>query len=56
MIEKSQTRILAYLHISHAGIYAFGHGIEVGESENMKLMNLLPPSKWWNQTAMSSLA
>jgi len=39
VIEKSQTRILAYLHISHAGIYAFGHGIEVGESENMKLMN-----------------
>jgi dihydroorotase len=39
VIERSQTRILAYLHISHAGIYAFGHGIEVGESENMKLMN-----------------
>jgi dihydroorotase len=39
VIEPSQTRILAYLHISHAGIYAFGHGIEVGESENMRLMN-----------------
>ena len=39
VIEKSAVRILAYLHISHAGIYAFGHGIEVGESENMKLMN-----------------
>jgi len=39
VIEPSQVRILAYLHISHAGIYAFGHGIEVGESENMKLMN-----------------
>lgn len=39
VIERSQTRILAYLHISHAGIYAFGQGIEVGESENMRLMN-----------------
>ena len=39
VIEKSAVRILAYLHISHAGIYAFGHGIEVGESENLKLMN-----------------
>ena len=39
VIENSAVRILAYLHISHAGIYAFGQGIEVGESENMKLMN-----------------
>jgi dihydroorotase len=39
VIEPSQVRILAYLHISHAGIFAFGHGIEVGESENLKLMN-----------------
>ncbi len=39
VIEKSATRILAYLHISHAGIYGLDHGIEVGESENLKLMN-----------------
>lgn len=39
VIEKSQSRILAYLHISHAGIYGFDHGVEVGESENLKLMN-----------------
>lgn len=39
VIEKSETRILAYLHISHAGIFAFGHDVAVGESENMRLMN-----------------
>ncbi|MCA0432521.1 MAG: amidohydrolase/deacetylase family metallohydrolase [Proteobacteria bacterium] len=39
VIEPSQVRILAYLHISHAGIYGLDHGIEVGESENMKLMS-----------------
>jgi dihydroorotase len=39
VIEKSQTRILAYLHISHAGIFGLDTNMEVGESENMKLMN-----------------
>ncbi len=39
VIEKSQARILAYLHISHAGIYAFGHRVMVGESEDIRLMN-----------------
>jgi dihydroorotase len=39
VIEKSAVRIVAYLHISHAGIYGFDHGVEVGESENLKLMN-----------------
>jgi dihydroorotase len=39
VIERSEVRILAYLHISHAGIYGLDHGIEVGESENMRLMN-----------------
>ncbi len=39
VIEPSQVRILAYLHISHAGIFGLDHGLEVGESENMKLMN-----------------
>lgn len=39
VIDKSAVRILAYLHISHAGIYGFDHGIDVGESENLELMN-----------------
>ena len=32
-------RILPYLHISHAGIYGLDYGLEVGESENLRLMN-----------------
>ncbi|GGF57597.1 dihydroorotase [Azorhizobium oxalatiphilum] len=39
VIEPSQVRILAYLHVSHAGIYAFSNRIMVGESEEMRLMN-----------------
>ncbi len=39
VVEKSQVRILAYLHISHAGIFGLDTNMEVGESENMKLMN-----------------
>jgi len=39
VIEKSQVRILAYLHISHAGIFGFDTNMNVGESENMNLMN-----------------
>ena len=39
VIAPSQVRILAYLHISHAGIYGLDHGMEIGESENLKLMN-----------------
>ncbi len=38
VIEPSQVRILAYLHVSFAGIFAFSKTIMVGESENMKLM------------------
>jgi dihydroorotase len=38
VIEPSQVRILAYLHVSYAGIYAFGHNVMVGESEEMRLM------------------
>lgn len=38
VIEPSEVRILAYLHISFAGIFGFSHTIMVGESENMKLM------------------
>jgi dihydroorotase len=39
VIEPSQVRILAYLHISHAGIYGFSHRVMVGESEEIRLMN-----------------
>jgi dihydroorotase len=39
VIEPSQVRILAYLHVSHAGIYAYGHRVMVGESEEIRLMN-----------------
>jgi dihydroorotase len=38
VIEHSQARILAYLHVSFAGIYGFGRTVMVGESENMRLM------------------
>jgi dihydroorotase len=38
VIERSQVRILAYLHVSFAGIYAFSERIMVGESEEIRLM------------------
>src|ERR1700751_2474471 len=37
VIEPSQVRILAYLHVSFAGIYAFSKNLMVGESEEMRL-------------------
>jgi dihydroorotase len=39
VIEKSAVRILAYLHVSHAGIYAYSQNVMVGESEEIRLMN-----------------
>jgi dihydroorotase len=39
VIEPSQARILAYLHVSHAGIYGFSRDVHVGESEDMRLMD-----------------
>ena len=39
VIERSAVRILAYLHVSHAGIYGFSERVMVGESEEMRLMN-----------------
>ena len=39
VIEPSQVRILAYLHVSHAGIFGFSHRIMVGESEELRLMD-----------------
>lgn len=38
VIESSQVRILAYLHVSFAGIYAFSNTIMYGESQSMQLM------------------
>lgn len=39
VIELSAVRILAYLHVSHAGIYGFSNRIMVGESEDIRLMD-----------------
>jgi dihydroorotase len=38
VIERSAVRILAYLHISFAGIFAFSRTVSVGESEELRLM------------------
>ena len=38
VIEKSQVRILAYLHVSFAGIFGFDRRVHVGESEDIRLM------------------
>jgi dihydroorotase len=38
VIERSEVRILAYLHVSFAGIFAFSKTVMVGESEEMRLM------------------
>jgi dihydroorotase len=39
VIDTSAVRILAYLHVSHAGIYAYSKRVMVGESEEIRLMN-----------------
>jgi len=41
VIERSAVRILAYLHVSHAGIYGFSRDVHVGESEDIRLMDPL---------------
>ncbi len=38
VIERSETKILAYLHISFAGIYAFSNDVMVGESLDLRLL------------------
>src|SRR5581483_7235935 len=38
VIEQSAVRILAYLHVSFAGIFAFSKRVMVGESEDIRLM------------------
>ena len=39
VIEPSEPRILAYLHVSFAGIFAFSKRIMVGESSDLRLMS-----------------
>src|SRR5215472_6005808 len=39
VIEPCQVRILAYLHVSHAGIFGFSNRVMVGESEELRLMD-----------------
>ncbi|KIC12618.1 dihydroorotase [Leisingera sp. ANG-M1] len=41
VINQAEARILVYLHISHAGIFAFSNRVMVGESEEMRLMDPL---------------
>jgi dihydroorotase len=38
VIEPSAVRILAYLHVSFAGIFAFSSTVMVGESEELRLL------------------
>src|ERR1700682_3547272 len=38
VVERSEGRILAYLHVSFAGIYAYSPRVMVGESEEIRLM------------------
>src|SRR3954465_625393 len=38
VIERSAVRILAFLHISFAGIFGFSRRVMVGESEEIRLM------------------
>lgn len=38
VIERSAIRILAYLHVSFAGIFAFSNRVMVGESHDIRLM------------------
>ncbi|MBH67592.1 MAG: amidohydrolase/deacetylase family metallohydrolase [Rhodospirillaceae bacterium] len=39
IIEQSEPRILAYLNISFAGIFAFSDTVMVGESEDLRLLH-----------------
>ncbi|RYH07539.1 amidohydrolase/deacetylase family metallohydrolase [Tropicimonas sp. IMCC6043] len=38
VIEQAGSRILAYLHVSFAGIFGFSRSVMVGESHDMRLM------------------
>ena len=38
VIERSETRVLAYLHVSFAGIFGFSREVMVGESSDLRLL------------------
>jgi dihydroorotase len=38
VIERSEARVLAFLHVSFAGIFAFSRTVMVGEGEDVRLM------------------
>ncbi|MBT4235898.1 MAG: hypothetical protein HOD69_17510, partial [Marinovum sp.] len=38
VIERANTRVLVYLHVSFAGIFGFSSNIMVGESWDLRLM------------------
>ncbi len=39
VIDRARTRILAYLHISFTGVYAFSRDVMVGESGDLRLLS-----------------
>ena len=39
VIEPSQVRILAYLHVAHAGIWGFSDNVMIGESQDIRAMD-----------------
>ncbi|MEO6013973.1 MAG: amidohydrolase/deacetylase family metallohydrolase [Devosia sp.] len=39
VIERSEPRILAYLHVSFAGIFAFSRRLMIGESTDMRMIS-----------------
>ena len=39
VIKKATVRVLAFLHVSHAGIFGFSENVMVGESEDLRLMD-----------------
>ncbi|GJD97995.1 amidohydrolase/deacetylase family metallohydrolase [Methylobacterium iners] len=38
VIKRAEARVLAYLHVSFAGIFAFSNSVMVGESADMRMM------------------
>ena len=52
VIEASAVRILAYLHVSFAGIFAYSKTVMVGESEELRLMAPLEAVEVADATAM----
>ncbi|MEM6934190.1 MAG: amidohydrolase/deacetylase family metallohydrolase [Pseudomonadota bacterium] len=49
VIDQSSVRILAYLHVSYAGIFGFAREVMVGESEDIRLMAPISAAKLADQ-------